>query len=97
MVLLMQSELDFLVISLNIEYLSTNFTITGLKILLTCFEKDLDREGSAINRALKKFGREGEPTIAFWKLIDFVNAKKGPLYTHFIPYIKRRVRQTIEL
>ena len=64
---------------------------TGLKILITCYPATANAEGMAIFRAVKKYGDEKEPSVAFWKLLDYVGVKRGPLYINLLKYFRRKV------
>ena len=69
---------------------------TGLKILLTCYPATTNGEGMAIYRAVKKYGDEKEPSVAFWKLLDYVGVKRGPLYLNLLKYFRRKVNRISE-
>ena len=91
MVYLQQLELDFLVKTVLLNQFFK--IISGLKILLTCYQKILHTETMNIQRAVRPFCKNNEMPIAFCKLLDYVNANKGPLYLALKRHIDLKVRK----
>lgn len=61
----------------------------GLKILITCFERQLTTEWYRISKAIRDLAdRPQLISITFWNFIDFVATYRTPLYVLILPYIK---------
>jgi hypothetical protein len=65
--------------------------LTGLKILLVCFEAQLHTEWYQIARTIQEMGQHKEcDTIPLWRFLDFVTMFRTPLFTLLLPFIHAR-------
>ena len=73
--------------------------VSGLKILLVCFESQLNSEWFRIARTIREMGScsgqhpqdgtngaTGEEPL--WKFLDFVAMHRSPLYSLLLPFIR---------
>lgn len=66
-------------------------TLTGLKILITCFEKQLTTEWYRISKCIRDLADKPHLIgVTFWNFLDFVSTYRTPLYVLILPYIKRK-------
>ena len=87
----------------RIKTSSLEIAFLGIKILLVCFESQLNKEWFRIARTIKEMGNRGSPTTGndsgivltdaapLWRFLDFIAMHRSPLYTLLIPFIHRRV------
>ena len=65
--------------------------LIGLKILITCFEKQLTTEWYRISKCIRDLADKPHLIGAtFWNFLDFVSTYRTPLYVLILPYIKRK-------
>ena len=61
---------------------------TGLRILLTCYKDSLSKEWLNIAATIRKYGTEcGEWSVALWRLLDYIDLYRTPLYIMLLRYI----------
>lgn len=61
----------------------------GLKILITCFEKQLTTEWYRIAKCIRDLANKPQLiSITFWNFLDFITTYRTPLFILTIPYIK---------
>ena len=71
-------------------FVKPNFLFgTGLKILITCFEKQLNAEWYRISKCIRDLSDKPHLIGAtFWNFIDFVCTYRTPLFILILPYIR---------
>ena len=83
---------------------------TGLKILLVCFEGQLNSEWFRIARTIREMGtlcshdeiRDGtaggtaDAEEPLWKFLEFVTMYRSPLYSLLLPFIRTRVQVSLD-
>ena len=86
----------------------TYYPISGLKILIVCFESHLNTEWYRVARTIREMGNQinstgpthshtglmGHATESepLWKFLDFIAMHRSPLYTLLLPFIHTRAR-----
>lgn len=85
----------------RIKTSSLEIAFLGIKILLVCFESQLNKEWFRIARTIKDMGNRGGPQgeavvlgdiAPLWKFLDFISMHRSPLYTLLLPFIHARVQ-----
>ena len=69
----------------------------GLRILLTCYGEALTRDWVGIAGAIRKFGQACEQSVALWKLLDYVDVYRTPLYNLLLSFMRSRVGPGLSL
>ena len=91
----------------RIKTSSLEIAFLGIKILLVCFESQLNKEWFRIARTIKEMGNRGPASQSasaaseggivltdaapLWKFLDFIAMHRTPLYSLLLPFIHRRV------
>ncbi len=85
----------------RIKTSSLEIAFLGIKILLVCYESQLNKEWFKIARTIKEMGNRtgpaGEAAVVLgdvaplWKFLDFIAMHRSPLYTLLLPFIHARV------
>ena len=86
----------------------TYYPISGLKILIVCFESHLNTEWYRVARTIREMGNQinsagpshshtglmghGSDSEPLWKFLDFIAMHRSPLYTLLLPFIHTRAR-----
>ena len=84
----------------RIKTSSLEIAFLGIKILLVCYESQLNKEWFRIARTIKDMGNrsgpQGETAVVLgdvaplWRFLDFIAMHRSPLYTLLIPFIHAR-------
>lgn len=64
----------------------------GIKILMVCFESQLNTEWFRIARTIREMGNRQEGNGPLWRFLDFISLHRSPLYTLLLPFIQTRVQ-----
>ena len=89
----------------RIKTSSLEIAFLGIKILIVCFESQLNKEWFRIARTIKEIGNRGGPqseavvlgdVAPLWKFLDFFAMHRSPLYTLLLPFIHARIDMPAE-
>jgi hypothetical protein len=76
--------------SLFVEVLYIVF-VSGLKIMIICFEGELVADWPRIARTIRDLGKRNEAGSIWWNFIDFVVSQRIPLFVLLQPFILSKV------
>ena len=90
----------------RIKTSSLEIAFLGIKILIVCYESQLNKEWFRIARTIKEIGNRGGPQASeavvlgdvapLWKFLDFIAMHRTPLYTLLMPFIHARIDMPAE-
>lgn len=90
--------------SAKVKTSSMQIAFLGIKIMIVCFERQLNSEWFRIARTIRDMGyrllasnqQNGslqEDSAPLWRFLDFIAAHRGPLYTLLLPFMHTRLQQ----
>lgn len=65
--------------------------ITGLKIMLVCFENDMVKDWPRIARTIRDMSKVHGARMLYWNFIEFVVTQRSPLFVLLLPFINQKV------
>lgn len=68
------------------------FRIAGLKILIICFESQLNSEWFRIARAIRDMGNRQEGNGPLWRFLEFIPMYRSSLFTFLLPFVHTRLQ-----
>ena len=90
----------------RIKTSSLEIAFLGIKILIVCYESQLNKEWFRIARTIKEIGNRGGPQASeavvlgdvapLWKFLDFIAMHRTPLYTLLMPFVHARIDMPAE-
>ena len=81
----------------KIKSTSLEIAFLGLKILIVCFENQLNGEWFRIAKTIREMGNRGsgqisEGSSALWRFLDFVAMQRGAIYSLLLPFMHTRLQ-----
>ncbi|CAB4054728.1 UNC80 [Lepeophtheirus salmonis] len=74
------------------KHSSLEIGFLGLKIIITCFDYQLNDEWFRIARIIREMGNRQEGNGPLWRFLDFISTQRSPLYTLLLPFIHNRAQ-----
>ena len=68
----------------------------GMKILIVCFESQLNTEWFRIARTIRDMAKRQDGNGALWRFLDFAAMHRGSLYTLLLPFIHTRLQIPVD-
>ena len=69
----------------------------GLRVLLTCYGDNLTKEWLTIAATIRKYGNDCDQSVALWKLLDYIDVYRTPLYNMMLNFIRNRVIMFVQI
>lgn len=80
----------------NESFFTTEFLLSGLKIVQICFESELNAHWQKIAKIVKDVSKVAEARQSFWSYLEFLVSYRNPLFIILLPFLQQKVIIAVE-